>query len=249
MSRESTQALTREGLRVTAAVLAALFLLSCALNLGAKLGPLAFSPPSQSIGEFEVVIGLVLLLAATLSRLYVYTGAFLLATIGIVEGLLSSVVHGQARELHETMIPFLIVGWLLLAVEGRSSYKEGSQSALQRRQRLVTALQFFVGALVTLGGAAFASGGTYPVGTAIGLVHLVVGLTGLAGGYAIYRREPWARTFIIAINLVTIVWSAAAETLAEVYAYLPPGINDALVGTVVAVIASTVIIVLVRESS
>jgi hypothetical protein len=239
---------TRQAVRAATTVLAGLFLLSCALNFGAKIPPLTFSSPSASIAEFEVVIGLILLAAAAVSRPYPYAGALILATVGILEGLLSPGVQGNARYLHETMIPFLAVGWALLAVEARTTYRErGRQPQGQSRQGLITALQVFDGALVTLGGAAFAALGTYPVGTALGSIHLALGIVGLFGGWAVYTRQPWSRSFLIAVNLVTIVYSAFTEALVELYAYLPPGINDSFIGTVVAIIVSAAIIFMLRR--
>ncbi|MDA4132326.1 MAG: hypothetical protein OK454_04275, partial [Thaumarchaeota archaeon] len=160
-------------IRFVTVVLAALFLVSCVLNFGAKIplgfAQLSFSTPSTSIAEFEIVIGLVLLAAAAISRLYPYSGAYLLASVGIAEGLLSPSVHGFARNLHESMIPFAIGGLILLAVETRSVYKSRAvPSATGRRRELITALQFFDGGLVTLGGLGYASSATYPVGTGLG---------------------------------------------------------------------------------
>jgi hypothetical protein len=231
-------------------LLGLLFLISCVMNFGYKIPlgstELSFSSPSTTIAEFEVFIGIVLVVAAALSQLYVYGGAYLLATVGIAEGLLSPSVQGLARSLHETMIPFLVAGWILLVLEVRTTYKrQGRQSTGQNRRReLITALQFFVGGLVTLGGASYAAFGTYPVGTALGLIHLVVGMTGLFGGYAILRRKPWSRQFLVALNIVTILYSAFSEALAQIYALLPPGINDSLIGTVIAIIVSAIIIYL-----
>lgn len=239
----------RSILRAVTLILGLLFLISCVMNFGYKipLGStgLSFSSPSTMIAEFEVFIGIVLVVAAALSQPYVYAGGYLLATVGIAEGLLSPSVQGLARSLHETMIPFLVGGWILLVLHVRTSYKgRGRQSTGQNRHELITALQFFVGGLVTLGGAAYASLATYPVGTALGLIHLVVGLTGLFGGYAILRRKPWSTQFLIALNIVTIVYSAFSEALAQIYALLPPGINDSLIGTVIAIIVSAIIIYL-----
>jgi hypothetical protein len=240
----------RQAIRAATSALAALFLLSCVLNFGLKMPPLGFSSPSSSIAGFEVLIGAILLAAALVSRSYLYAGAFLLATVGILEGLVSADVQGQARELHEAMIPFLAAGWILLAVEARASFRaRESRPPGESRQGLITALQFFVGALVTLGGAAFAETGTYPVGTGLGSIHLFVGIAGLVGGYAIYRRKQWAKTFLMAINVVTIAYSACAETLAEVYAYLPRGINDALIGTIVAIAVSAAIVYMLKDET
>ena len=79
---------------------------------------------------------------------------------------------------------------------------------------------------------------------AFGLGHLAIGLTGLCAGYAFLRRKNWSWGFLIGINTVTIIYSTFAEALAEIYALLPPGINDALIGTIIAVIFSAVILYL-----
>ena len=89
----------------------------------------------------------------------------------------------------------------------------------------------------------------YPVGTALGSVHLAVGLTGLYAGYAFYRGKSWSKKFLIAINGVTIAYSTFSESLAEIYAYLPRGINDALIGTIIAIIVSAAIIYLLASES
>ncbi len=233
----------RQLVRVVTVMLAALFLLSSALNFGAKIAQLSFSSPSASIAEFEVVIALALLASAVVSLLYAYAGAYLFASVGIAEGLSSPGVQGLARNLHETMIPFAVAGWILLALETRSAYRSRAKTGRsQERRDLLTALQFFVGGLVTLGGVGYARSATYPVGTTLGLIHLTVGLTGLFAGYSFLKREPYSRRFLIAINAVTIVYSAFSESMAEIYAFMPPGIGDALIGTILAIIVSGVII-------
>jgi hypothetical protein len=238
-------------LRPVTALLVFLFLVSAVMNLGFKIPlgfvVLSFSSPSASIAAFEVLIGVVLVVSVALSKLYVYGGGYFLATVGIIEGLLSPGVQGLARNIHETMIPFLLAGWVLLVLSARSARRtKDRQTPTQKGREVIMVLQFFVGALVTLGGVAFAVDGTRPVGTALGALHLVIGLVGLFGGYVFLKRKAWSRKFLVGINSVTIVYSAFAETLAEVYAYLPPGINDALIGTIIAIIVSAVIIYMLR---
>lgn len=214
------------------------------MNLGAKVplgfAELSFSSPSTSTAEFEVAIALALVASAWFSLSYGYAGAYLFSSVGLTEGLLSPDVQGAARGIHEAMVPFALTGWLLLAFEAQRSYssarpRPGGESSLE----LVIALQFFVGGLVTLGGAGFARGAVFPVGTALGLVHLGLGLTGLFGGYAVLRKKPWSRSFLLAVNGLTIAYSGLSEGVAQVYALLPPGVTDALVGTVVAIVASS----------
>jgi hypothetical protein len=242
-----------KAMRPVTSVLAFLFLLSAVMNLGYKiplgLATWSFLSPSTTIAEFEITIAIVLLAAVVVTNLYVYGGAYLFAVVGIAEGLLSSEVLGLAGYIHESMLPFVIAGWILLMVDAQRSYKaRGHQTASARRREIVAVMQFFVGGLVTLGGAAYTRGGT-PVGTILGSVHFVVGLTGLYAGYAFYTRKRWSKKFLIVINGVTIAYSAFSESLAEIYAYLPRGINDALIGTMIAIIVSAVIICLLASES
>lgn len=238
-------------LRGITAVLSFMFFLSAVMNLGYKIplgfASLSFDLPETSIAEYEIVIGILLVAAAIMANIYLYGGAYLFGVVGITEGLLSPDVYGLTRYIHEMMVPFVIVGWVLIVLSSRHRYKaSGYKKASAKRQGIVTVLQFFVGGLVTLGGAAFTIGGTYPVGTALGSVHLAVGLIGLYAGYVFVTRKSWSRQFLIAVNTITIIWSVLAESLAEIYAYLPRGINDALIGTIVAVIVSGVIIYMMR---
>lgn len=116
---------------------------------------------------------------------------------------------------------------------------------MNKRNLTITIMQFFVGGLVTFGGAAFARFGTYPVGTTLGTIHFGVGLLGLFAGFTFLTKKPWSRKFLLWVNCLTIIYSSLAESLAEVYAFLPRGINDAFLGTVVAIAVSTVIIYLI----
>ena len=125
----------------------------------------------------------------------------------------------------------------------------GHQTTSAKRREIVTIMQFFVGGLVTLGGVAYTRGGTYPIGTALGSVHLAVGFDQGYARYAFYTRKSWSKKFLIAINSVTIAYSTFSESLARIYAYLPRGINDALIGTIIAIIVSAAIIYLLASES
>ena len=63
-------------IRLVTVLTAIVFFVSAVLNFGAKiplgLGELSFSAPLTSTGLDELVIGLVLIAAAAMSRLYVY---------------------------------------------------------------------------------------------------------------------------------------------------------------------------------
>lgn len=195
-----------------------------------------------------VAIGSMLLAAVAVAPLHTYAGAHLLGTVGILDGPLSSSVLGVARHLHESMTRFAIGAWIPLATETRSACKSRASSPSRTGRELVTALQFFVGGLVTFGGFAYARGASYPVGTALVLAHLMVGLTGLFAGYAFLRRKAYSGRFLIAINCVTIAYSALSEGVAQIYALMPPGIDDALIGTIIAIVVSFAIIYLLKSA-
>ena len=93
-------------------------------------------------------------------------------------------------------------------------------------------------------GLGYATSATYPVGTALGVVHLLVGLIGLFAGYAFLKRKAHSRRLLVAINGVTIAYSAFSESLAEVYALMTPGVGEALIGTIIAIVVSVAIIYL-----
>jgi len=242
---------TRSALQLVTVLTGALFIISAVMNFGFKIplgfSELSFSSPSVSIAEFELVIGLALLIAAVFSRLYIYGGALLLAMVGITSGLASTEVQDLARSLHELMLPLAITGIILLAIESRTVYNSRTDRRTTTRDRqMIIVLQFFVGALVTFGGLAYARSGTFPYGAALGLIHLSVGLTGLFAFYTYVKNKPWSRTFLIIINAVTMAYSAFSESLAQIYSLLTPGINDSLIGTIIAIIVSGVIIYLLR---
>ena len=100
-----------------------------------------------------------------------------------------------------------------------------------------------------IGGIGYASSAVYPVGTALGLIHLAVGLADLFAGYAFLRRRAWSPALVVAMNGVTIAYSAFSEAAAQIYSLLPPGINDSLIGTLIAIVVSGTIIFLVRRRS
>jgi hypothetical protein len=245
--------LLRTTIRSFALILSILFLASAVMNLGFQIPlgftVLSFSAPSSTIATFEVLIGGILLAASIFSSLYFLAGAYILAVVGIVEGLVSPDIQGLARAMHEMMLPFAIFGSTLLIFDAAKSYSTRKYAGDEKRREIITVLQFFVGALVTLGGAAFARFGRYPVGTALGLVHLVVGVGGLIGGYYFMKRKPWAIKFLIGMNSLTITYSSFSETLAQFYDYLTPGITDSLIGSIVAVVLSTIILCLVTRKN
>ena len=236
-------------LRLITIATALVFLFSAALNLGVKvpLGSyvLSFSDPQSSIATFEILIGAIFAVSSAISRILLYGGAYFLAFVGITFGLFSPDVQGLARSLHLIMLPLALVGTFLLGLDARSSFNSrATRGNLLMNRHLITVLQFFVGGLVTLGGAAYARDGTYPVGTILGLIHLLVGITGIYAGYSFLKMKPFSSRFLIVINSITIGYSTFSEALAQIYSFLPPGFNDSLIGTLIALIVSGTIICL-----
>jgi hypothetical protein len=131
--------------------------------------------------------------------------------------------------------------------------RETTQSAntISRDTRIVvTVLQFMVGGLVTLGGGAFTAFALDDFGKALGAIHLSLGLIGLAAGFIIlFRAQNFPRTFILAINAVTIVYSTFSESMVEFQSLLPSSAaRDSLIGTLIAIVMSaTIIYLLVRR--
>jgi hypothetical protein len=111
----------------------------------------------------------------------------------------------------------------------------------------VVVLQFLVGGLVTFGGYAYAFFAANSFGAELGWIHFAVGLVGLVAGFlTLTRRIAQLRGFLIAINIVTIVYSLFSETLAETESLLVgPDLVGSLVGTLIAVIMSGAIICLI----
>lgn len=114
----------------------------------------------------------------------------------------------------------------------------------------VKVLQFLVGALVTFGGASFAAFAINAFGTLLGLIHLSIGVAGLVTGILISRSEELPRRLLIAVNAVTIVYSASSESLVEAESLLPSfAATGSLIGTGVALIMSAAIIYLLLTST
>ena len=107
-----------------------------------------------------------------------------------------------------------------------------------------------VGGLVTLGGGAFAAFALNDLGRAFGEIHLFLGLVGLATGFVmVLRPKNFPRTLVLAINGITIAYSALSEAAVEAQTLLPSdAAMDSLIGTVIAIIMSAAIIYFVSRN-
>jgi hypothetical protein len=116
------------------------------------------------------------------------------------------------------------------------------------KKTAITVLQFLVGALVTLGGASFATFALSTFGRSLGLAHLSIGVIGIIGGLAALGARPWSWRFLLIINALTVVWSSVSESLVEIDSLLPPSASlDSLIGTIIAIVMSGAIIYLLSR--
>jgi len=106
-------------------------------------------------------------------------------------------------------------------------------------------LQFMVGALVTMGGSLFAILAVDRFGTVLGLIHLSLGITGLLAGIAFLQVKSWSRSFLLAINVLTIAYSSFSENIVQIQSLLPSFASiGSLIGTVIAIVMSFAVIYL-----
>jgi hypothetical protein len=113
------------------------------------------------------------------------------------------------------------------------------------RRQVILLLQFLVGSLVTFGGTAFALSAVNSTGTALGLTHLSIGVTGLIVGVIAARRKTLPKRPLLAIGLITIAYSVSSVSVAAIESLLPtPSLHDALIGTTAAVIMNSIILYL-----
>jgi hypothetical protein len=118
--------------------------------------------------------------------------------------------------------------------------------ASEATRRAVIVLQFLVGGLVTFGGYAFAFFAVNSFGAELGWIHFAVGLVGLLAAFLTLAgkiSQLWG--FLVATNVLTIVYSLFSESLAETDSLLRGSdLLGSLIGTLFAVLMSTAIIFL-----
>ena len=124
------------------------------------------------------------------------------------------------------------------------------QHTYNKHGRAITIVQFLNGALVTGGGIAFAKFALTGFGTALGLIHLGIGIIGLVAAMAAVFSFARSRSFLLGINIVTIAYSTASEIAIYFGALLSPdAATDSLIGTIIAIALSFSIIYLLRKVS
>jgi hypothetical protein len=127
-------------------------------------------------------------------------------------------------------------------------FQNSRESKKPRDWAALTVLQFLVGGLVTMGGSLFALDAVNSFGTALGLIHLTIGIAGLLGAFVMVTVKPWYRNFLLAANILTIAYSSFSESLVEIQSLLPSfAAVGSLYGTVIAIIMSGAIIFLLAR--
>lgn len=132
-----------------------------------------------------------------------------------------------------------------MAQNARQNIRAATADSLGTRRSVGTILQFLVGALVTMGGALFATLAVNNIGRFLGLIHLSIGLIGFAGGFIALREKPWSRTFLFGINVLTIAYSTVSESIVQIQLLLPSYASlGSLIGTIISIIMSGAILYL-----
>ena len=122
---------------------------------------------------------------------------------------------------------------------------EGGQGSVAIRQ-VVAVLQLVVGALVTLGGGAFAAFALNSFGMELGLIHFSVGVACLVVGVVAYVKKDMPANLILGVDALMITYSTFSESLVQIESLLPQSASmDSLVGTVIAIAMGVAIIGLV----
>jgi hypothetical protein len=116
-------------------------------------------------------------------------------------------------------------------------------ASLSTRAALLTVLEFIVGGIVVLGGAVLVYFSTDAIGMSLGVVHAILGVMALPAGYLLLTGRARARTLTLWVDATIIAFSTISEIILSTTGSLPSGpFADSVVGTVLAVLISTIIL-------
>jgi hypothetical protein len=111
------------------------------------------------------------------------------------------------------------------------------------RLLLLAILEFIVGGIVLLGGAALVYFSTDATGMSLGVVHAILGLLALPAAYLLLTSKAEARTLTLRVNAAIIAFSTISEIILSTTGSLPSGpFADSVVGTAVAVLIAIIIV-------
>src|SRR2546426_3105804 len=110
---------------------------------------------------------------------------------------------------------------------------------LRRRALLLAVLEFIVGGIVLLGGAALVYFSIDATGKTLGIVHAFVGLMAFPAGYLLLMGKARAQVLTLGIDVAIIVFSTGSEVILSTTGSLASGpLTDSIIGTTMAGIVS-----------
>jgi len=113
---------------------------------------------------------------------------------------------------------------------------------LRARVSLLGVLEFIVGGIVVLGGAALVYFSTDATGKSLGIVHTVLGLMAFPAGYLLLTDKARARVLALGVDAAIIAFSTVSEIILSVTGSLPSGpFVDSIAGTAVVVLIAAAI--------
>jgi hypothetical protein len=113
---------------------------------------------------------------------------------------------------------------------------------LRARVSLLGVLEFIVGGIVVLGGAALVYFSTDATGKSLGIVHAVLGQMAFPAGYLLLTGKARARTLTLGVDAAIIAFSTISEIILSTTGSLTSGpFADSIIGTAVAILIATVI--------
>ncbi|HXL51084.1 MAG TPA: hypothetical protein VN949_04665 [Candidatus Limnocylindrales bacterium] len=111
------------------------------------------------------------------------------------------------------------------------------------RVLLLAVLEFIVGGVVVLGGAALVYFSTDATGMSLGIVHAILGLMAFSAGYLILTGKAGARKLTLGADAAIITFSLVSEIILSTTGSLPSGpLADSIVGTAVAVLIAAIVV-------
>src|SRR3989475_11117784 len=106
---------------------------------------------------------------------------------------------------------------------------------LRRRALLLAVLEFIVGGIVLLGGAAIVYFPIDATGKTLGIVHVFLGLMAFPTGYLLLMGKARARVLTLGVDVAIIAFSTVSEVILSTTGSLASGpFTDSIIGTTVA---------------
>jgi hypothetical protein len=112
-----------------------------------------------------------------------------------------------------------------------------------QRWALLAVLEFVVGGIVVLGGAALVYFSIESTGMFLGIVHAILGLMAFPAGYLLLSGGARARTLTLGVDAAIIAFSIASEIILSTTSSLSSGpFANSVIGTAVAVLIAALIV-------